>query len=447
MAALLFKLNACTLLDLNKVACTSKLCSWKKSRKRAYPAPLRNLDFKRPKKDQNYPRVESPFKKTLSGFSSPDPIKFISASGKMTLDSLRKVAPNAAVFTSVSLWTETSDGSNTDTADETEINTTPELLTSFFFPSTVNNSDTEIMEIGKKKYDDYLTTCTQNQFDNLARLTATQSLNEKWMLHRAGRITASNCKNAFSMDVSHPSISTINAIMQYKMHTDTPATLYGKQMEDTARKSYFENQKHNHIDFNMKNTGLNININFPFLGASPDGFISCSCHGKGVLEIKCPYKYKKGLKDWKHDKLCPVTFENKMKENHQYFYQIQLQMLVTETDYCDFFVWSQGDGANSSFLLRITKNLEFCKKIKEKLEIVFHSVILPELVSRKSDPENNRYQQLYCYCKRPSFPPMIGCDGLSCKIEWFHYACANVTRAPARNHKWYCPDCIKLKNI
>ena len=27
------------------------------------------------------------------------------------------------------------------------------------------------------------------------------------------------------------------------------------------------------------------------LGASPDGLISCDCHGKGVFEIKCGMKY------------------------------------------------------------------------------------------------------------------------------------------------------------
>ena len=38
---------------------------------------------------------------------------------------------------------------------------------------------------------------------------------------------------------------------------------------------------------------------------------------------------------------------------------------------------------------------------------------------------------------------MIGCDSSSCKIEWFHYACVNLVRAPQENKKWYCPDCKK----
>jgi len=34
---------------------------------------------------------------------------------------------------------------------------------------------------------------------------------------------------------------------------------------------------------------LCINPEWPFIGASPDGVISCQFHGKGVLEVKCPY--------------------------------------------------------------------------------------------------------------------------------------------------------------
>ena len=38
------------MMDLNKVACTSKLCAWKKSRTQANQAPLLTINFRRPKK-------------------------------------------------------------------------------------------------------------------------------------------------------------------------------------------------------------------------------------------------------------------------------------------------------------------------------------------------------------------------------------------------------------
>ena len=47
-AALLFKLEACVRIQQNKTAVTSQLCAWNRSRKRAEPAMLQNIDFKRP---------------------------------------------------------------------------------------------------------------------------------------------------------------------------------------------------------------------------------------------------------------------------------------------------------------------------------------------------------------------------------------------------------------
>ena len=48
VAALLFKLEACVRIQQNKTAVTSQLCAWNRSRKRAEPAMLQNIDFKRP---------------------------------------------------------------------------------------------------------------------------------------------------------------------------------------------------------------------------------------------------------------------------------------------------------------------------------------------------------------------------------------------------------------
>ena len=442
VAALLFKLHACTQLELNKVACTSKLCTWKKSRKQAHPAPLKCLSFKRHHKNDFLPKTDSPFKGSLIGFSTPDPIKFSTKRHTENIKALKKIAPHAVVFSSISQYEGSSDESSTDTAEETDTTSLPELLTSFFVPSAINETATEIKECGEKLYKEYLNSCTQEQFNNLTRLTSSQSLNEKWMIHRVGRITASNCKAAYTVNLENPSVSVIKQIMQYNEEIKTAPVLYGKRMENSARETYILKEKKNHTDFVVTTTGLHVNKGFPHLGASPDGLIECSCHGKGVLEIKCPFKFQNGLTKWVDDKNCPITAEGEMKTTHQYYFQVQLQMLVTERDYCDFFVWTAGKHENDTHLVRVSKDLAFIENLKFKLEKVFQNAILPELVSRKQDPHNEKEHQLYCYCKRPSFPPMIACDGLTCKIEWFHYSCVNLSRTPSENATWYCPDCI-----
>ena len=47
-----------------------------------------------------------------------------------------------------------------------------------------------------------------------------------------------------------------------------------------------------HPDFSLSVSGLVVNPAWPFLGASPDGIINCTCCGMGVLEIKCPFTCK-----------------------------------------------------------------------------------------------------------------------------------------------------------
>ena len=41
-----------------------------------------------------------------------------------------------------------------------------------------------------------------------------------------------------------------------------------------------------HENFQIFDSGLWINKDFPYLGASPDGIVSCDCCGIGMFEIK-----------------------------------------------------------------------------------------------------------------------------------------------------------------
>jgi len=45
----------------------------------------------------------------------------------------------------------------------------------------------------------------------------------------------------------------------------------------------------------------------------------------------------------------------------------------------------------------------------------------------------------YCLCHQVSYGEMIGCDNTECPIEWFHFACVNLTLKP--KGKWFCPRC------
>ena len=49
---------------------------------------------------------------------------------------------------------------------------------------------------------------------------------------------------------------------------------------------FIEEHKKSHENVVMHNTGFFINPSVPFLGASPDGLVSCDCCGVNVIEVK-----------------------------------------------------------------------------------------------------------------------------------------------------------------
>ena len=69
-------------------------------------------------------------------------------------------------------------------------------------------------------------------------------------------------------------------------------TSWGLKQEKIARELYLKISAPKHDDLAVTDSGLVINPQWPFIGASPDGVVECKCCGKGVLEIKCPYSHR-----------------------------------------------------------------------------------------------------------------------------------------------------------
>ena len=108
--------------------------------------------------------------------------------------------------------------------------------------------------------------------------------------------------------------------MGYKKFVSTAATRYGTKNENKAREEYKKEMLKYHHNFELKPTGLHVNEN---LGASPDGLIYCDCHGYGILEIKCPHKYKDCFEKCESNKNFPLELNDLIKINHEYYYQVQ----------------------------------------------------------------------------------------------------------------------------
>ena len=77
----------------------------------------------------------------------------------------------------------------------------------------------------------------------------------------------------------------------------------------------------------------------PYIGASPDRILSCSCHESACLEIKCPFSVSH-LSPTDEKANLNYLVDTKLKISHQYYTQCQLQMGVTNLKLCYFFVYT-----------------------------------------------------------------------------------------------------------
>ncbi|CAN7999705.1 unnamed protein product, partial [Ixodes pacificus] len=211
--------------------------------------------------------------------------------------------------------------------------------------------------------------------------TTEQAGSTKWFSFRAGRITASNARTVCKTSVSQPSQSLLKKIC-HPMESQfwSPAVAWGRNNEPKARQAYEAKAVRLHEDFSCRRSGLHISSKHPFLGATPDGLIDCSCCGPGVLEVKCPYTFRdnfiKEMPGQKYSCLFKQGDDMVLLEDHIYYYQIQTQMLVCNREYCDFVVWTSKDVQD----FRIARDERLCKEIVASCGKYFQSVLLPELI-------------------------------------------------------------------
>ncbi|KAM9461798.1 inhibitor of growth protein 5a [Clarias gariepinus] len=79
------------------------------------------------------------------------------------------------------------------------------------------------------------------------------------------------------------------------------------------------------------------------------------------------------------------------------------------------------------------------KKIKNSAD--FQESLLPVHPSDVLDMPVDPNEPTYCLCHQVSYGEMIGCDNPDCPIEWFHFACVDLTTKP--KGKWFCPRCTQ----
>lgn len=313
---------------------------------------------------------------------------------------------------------------------------------------------------------------TQEERGLVEKNTRAQAASSFWHEQRVGRLTASSAHTAIRANINSPPKSLVTSVCSTAVNRplNVPSINWGREHEAQAfnvysafmtktnidavpsGQIYYDKQSLNHGVANTSRSGLLIDSERPYLGASPDGKVSCQCCGEGVVEIKCPFSLRdKPLREALEENKFYINKELHLNQNHPYYTQIQMQMHVARVEYADFFVWTPID----CILTRVDRDDVYIGDMIKKLETFWKRCILPELLTRKLQREgvcavytspvvaaDTLGQRTYCVCKTTEDNEnMVACDRCD---QWFHPRCLKLKRLP-QSKTWYCPKCRKEK--
>lgn len=214
-------------------------------------------------------------------------------------------------------------------------------------------------------------------------LETTGQNNTNWKLYRSTRVTASKCYGLFTY-YKNSNADWDKKITQFL----NPKTFenkhmrYGKMTEENAFMCY-----RNKSNKNVKQTGFIVDLDEPWLGASPDGI---DISTKTVLEIKCPASGQDHDLDWvlencnatkKYVKSAVSTngvITYTLHKKHSYYAQIQTNMHVLRCDTGDFIIYSKK--SNDFLLITVKYDKEFVEELLKTLKNIYFKYILPKLV-------------------------------------------------------------------
>ena len=236
-------------------------------------------------------------------------------------------------------------------------------------------------------------------FDEVSRIemaTRGQSDNDLWCALRSGRITSSRFGEILHRRESTNSRRLVKDLMGYSrpMTTLPPQIRWGRENEERARKCYVANRCAVGEMMVVEESGLHLMPDKSYLGASSDGNVLCTSVDTccmGCLEIKYSYSIDKSITI----EMSPMEIAEKygskffmkrgedgelhLLQEHPYYAQVQGELAITNREWCDFVVFSNGE----IVIDRILADLDYWNELEEKLEEFYVHHLLPEILSGK----------------------------------------------------------------
>ena len=100
-----------------------------------------------------------------------------------------------------------------------------------------------------------------------------------------------------------------------------------KEPHAKTQYTYIQHQPH-HKKLTIYGTRLHVHPRHPYLAASPDLIVNCGCHGKGCVEIQCPWLCRSETPthvNWNH--LKSNVNRSTLNKSLLYYYQVKDNLL------------------------------------------------------------------------------------------------------------------------
>ena len=232
---------------------------------------------------------------------------------------------------------------------------------------------------------------SDNDVQVIEKMTRTQSKFPRWKEHRKRRLTASKHHDVFtkvniltkpkSFNSSKVTPLVANLIYQDNNLDHIEAINWGHDHEEDATKAFYALEATKHLDLKTEPAGLFVDKTRAYIGASPDKIMQCTCHGRSVVEIKCPHKiWDKTITDNFKD-LDFITLNTEgnisINEKYRYYAQISSQIVLAKSDQGYFVVWTTKD----IFVEKIDRDLIHWSKVSINLEVFFKSYVVKALLN------------------------------------------------------------------
>lgn len=250
------------------------------------------------------------------------------------------------------------------------------FLSSWYDVKYRHISFSELVEVGKIMS----LTLTSSEIKEIFTTTLLRLKSSCRTALKRGRITGSIFKKCCVANVNDPCLATIRRVIHLsKMFGDVPNIRDKKKIIQT----YVGLLERIHKTFAFKECGLIINEDLPYFAASPDGIISCECHGHGCMKST----YLNIMEsDVSLDAMTqqPNKIFNKngarysLDKDHEFYYNAQLQINISGADYCDLLIWSR----KRIISVRVIADENFWICAMEKALLFHEQVLKPELLAK-----------------------------------------------------------------